>query len=580
MKLTLAKTAGFCMGVRRAVDMVLDASNRTDGPVYTYGPLIHNSQVLDILKNKNISILNHIPDKGIGTVLIRAHGIPPNEKKQLISSGYSVIDATCPRVIKVQTIIHKYAQSGYATLILGDADHAEVKGLMGYSQGNGHVIQDIDELKEQPKYPKAIMVAQTTQNYDLFFKASEYIEANHAHYLIFNTICDSTSKRQAEVKEIAKDSDAVVVVGGKNSGNTQRLTQVVRQQGIPAFHIETEEELPVNKFRSYQRVGITAGASTPNWIINCVCHQLEDLSSTQKGFFLKLGQTIQQNLLLTNIFVGFGAGCLAFACMCMQGIQPVFQQVMMAFLYVLSMHTLNNYISRKAERYNFPYRAIFYEKFSIPLLVMAFSAGLSGLFIAFFQGKVAFIVLLTMSILGMAYKVKIFPPGISLLSNIQKIQDIPGSKTILIAIAWGVVTSILPSITAHGYITLSSLSVFIWSMGLVFTRSAFFDLLDIQGNRIVGQETIPGLLGERKTMQLLRFLSIILFLCGPAFYFFGLTHVISVFVSTSAIMFFYFLKFNEKKHLLSGARLHFFVESQFVVCGIMAWIPWYFIKDI
>ncbi|KPA09590.1 hydroxymethylbutenyl pyrophosphate reductase [Candidatus Magnetomorum sp. HK-1] len=580
MKLTLARTAGFCMGVRRAVDMVLDASNRTDGPVYTYGPLIHNSQVLDILKNKDITILQHFPEKGTGTVLIRAHGVPPNEKKQLILSGFSVIDATCPRVIKVQTIIHKYAQSGYATLILGDADHAEVKGLMGYTQDNGHVVQNINELKDLPEYPKAIMVAQTTQNLDLFFKASEYIESKLAHYLIFNTICDSTSKRQAEVKDIAKESDAVVVVGGKNSGNTQRLTQVVRQQGIPAYHIETEDDLPVEEFRSYQRVGITAGASTPNWIINRVCQRLEALSSKQRGFVPKIGQAIQQTLLLTNLFVGFGAGCLAFACMCMQGIQPIFQQVMMAFLYVLSMHTLNNYISRKAERYNFPYRAAFYEKFRIPLLIMAFSAGLSGLFLAYFQGKVAFVVLLTMSVLGMAYKVKIFPPGISFLYNIQKIQDIPGSKTILIAIAWGVVTSILPCIAANGYITVSAIFVFMWSMGLVFTRSAFFDLLDMQGNRIVGQETLPGLLGEKTTMQLLRFLSIILFLCGPTFFFFGLTHVVSVFVSISAIIFFYFLKIYEKKRMLSGARLHFFVESQFVICGIMAWIPWWLIRNL
>ncbi|MBF0449518.1 MAG: 4-hydroxy-3-methylbut-2-enyl diphosphate reductase [Candidatus Magnetomorum sp.] len=575
MKLTLARTAGFCMGVRRAVDMVLDASNRADGSVYTYGPLIHNSQVLDILKNKGISVLDYLPESGNGTVLIRAHGVPPSETKQLEVAGFSVIDATCPRVIKVQTIIHKYAKAGYDTLILGDADHAEVKGLMGYTHGKGHVVQNLDELQKLPEYSQAIMVAQTTQNHDLFSNASTYLESCHPHYLLFNTICDSTSKRQVEVKDIAKESDAVVIVGGKNSGNTQRLTQIVQQQGIPAYHIETEDDLPEQEFQSYQRVGITAGASTPNWIINRVCHRLEALSSTQQGLILKSWQSIQQTLLLTNLFVGLGAGCLAFACMCMQGIPPVFQQVMMAFLYVLSMHTLNNYISRKAERYNYPYRAAFYEKFRLPLLTMAFSAGLAGLILAYYQGPVAFIILLTMSILGMAYKVRILPPGMTVLYNIQKIQDIPGSKTILIAVAWGVVTSILPSISANGSITFSSLSVFMWSTGLVFARSAFFDLLDIQGNRIVGQETLPGLLGEKRTMKLLRILSITLFLCGPIFYFFGLTHVTSVFVCISSILFYYFMQVFEKKRLLSGTRLNFFVESHFIVCGIMAWIPWW-----
>jgi 4-hydroxy-3-methylbut-2-enyl diphosphate reductase len=573
MKLTLAKTAGFCMGVRRAVDMVLDASNRSDESVYTYGPLIHNSQVLEILKNKGIYILDQIPEKGQGTVLIRAHGVPPQDKLYLSQVGFNVIDATCPRVIKVQTIIHKYAKSGFNTLILGDVDHSEVKGLLGYTHGNGHVIESISDLKKLPEFSQAILVAQTTQNHDLFSQAANYIESNHPHYLIFNTICDSTSKRQAEVKEIANYSDAVVVVGGKNSGNTKRLAQIVQQQNIPSYHIETEEEIPEIEFNGYQHVGITAGASTPNWIINRVCHHLETVSSTQSGGFLKSLQAFQQALLFTNLFVAFGAGCLAFASMCMQGISPVFEQVMMAFLYVLSMHTLNNYISRKAERYNYPYRAAFYEKYRIPLLIMAFTAGMSGLLLAFFQGIAAFVTLLTMSILGMAYKVTLFPSGITSF-RIQKIQDIPGSKTILIAIAWGMVTTILPAITKLGMISTETLVVFIWSTGLVFSRCAFFDLLDIQGNRIVGQETLPGLLGERKTMRMLRFLSICLFLWGGILYIFGLTHMTTVFVACSALLFFYLLQYYEKKHLVSNMRLHFFVESHFIVCGILAWGPW------
>jgi len=574
MKLTLAKTAGFCMGVRRAVDMVLDASNRTDSRVCTYGPLIHNSQVLEILKNKGIFILDHIPEKGQGTVLIRAHGVPPQDKRFLEQAGFNVIDATCPRVIKVQTIIQKYANSEFNTLILGDMDHSEVKGLMGYTQGKGHVIQSFSDLINLPEFSKAILVAQTTQNHDLFSQVSAYLESNLSHYLIFNTICDSTIKRQGEVKEIAKHSDAVVVVGGKNSGNTKRLAQIVDQQNIPSYHIETEDELPVIEFNNYQRVGITAGASTPNWIINRVCHHLETMSSTQSGSLLKSFQGFQQTLLFTNLFVAFGAGCLAFASMCMQGIEPVFEQVMMAFLYVLSMHTLNNYTSRKAERYNYPYRAAFYEKNRVALLLMAFTAGMSGLTLAYFQGIAAFVILLTMSVLGMTYRIKLFPSGVTAY-NIQKIQDIPGSKTILIAIAWGIVTSVLPSITINGAISTETMIVFIWSTGLVFARCAFFDLLDIQGNRIVGQETLPGVLGEDQTMFMLRFLSMGLFLWGFIFYLSGFAKITIVFVGCSAILFYYLLNFYEKNHLVSNMRLHFFVESHFIVCGILALIPWW-----
>jgi len=569
MKLTLARTAGFCMGVRRAVDLVLDASNRAEGPVHTYGPLIHNSQVLDILKNKGISILDHIPENGQGTVLIRAHGVPPQEKKQLEDIGFSVIDATCPRVIKVQTIIHRYAQSDYHTLILGDIDHSEVKGLMGYTQGKGHVIQNIADLKSLPKFPKAILVAQTTQNHDFFSQVSDYLESHLAHYLIFNTICDSTSKRQVEVKEIAKQSDAVVVVGGKNSGNTRRLAEIVQQQGIPSYHIETENDLPDQELENFQHVGITAGASTPNWIINRVCHHLETMSSKKWG---SLFQSFQQALLFTNLYVALGAGALAFACMCIQGIPPHFQHAMMAFLYVLSMHTLNNYISRKAERYNYPYRAMFYERYRFPLLALAFISGMLGLLLAFFQGMTAFTILLAMSIMGMAYKVSLIPAGLTKY-HIQKIQDIPGSKTILIAIAWGVVTSILPAIAYTHQVTVASLVVFTWSTGLVFVRCAFFDLLDIQGNRIVGQETLPGLLGENRTMLLLKFMSIGLFIWTFVFYMLSQIYITAVFVGFSAILFLFFIRFYEKKSVVSSTWLHLIVESHFIVCGFLAWIP-------
>ena len=133
MKIVIAKTAGFCMGVRRAVEMVLDAPNKLEKPIYTYGPLIHNPHVLNLLEEKGVTVLNEIPDHGFGTVLIRAHGVPPRTKKDLKTAGFKVIDATCPRVIKVQTIIRKHAKQGYASIIIGDKQHPEVIGLLGFA---------------------------------------------------------------------------------------------------------------------------------------------------------------------------------------------------------------------------------------------------------------------------------------------------------------------------------------------------------------------------------------------------------------------------------------------------------------
>jgi len=192
MKIVIAKMSGFCMGVRRAVEMVLDAPERHPGPICTYGPLIHNPQVLEVLEAKSIATLDAIPDCGAGTVLIRAHGVPPETKKRLKASGFKVIDATCPRVIRVQSIIRKHAKQDHAVIIIGDKDHPEVVGLLGYAGAHGYVATGVEELERLPSFEKAILVAQTTQNTGLFRTVKEWVNRRHPHYKVFETICDST----------------------------------------------------------------------------------------------------------------------------------------------------------------------------------------------------------------------------------------------------------------------------------------------------------------------------------------------------------------------------------------------------
>lgn len=214
MKITIAKTAGFCMGVRRAVDMVLDAANTSDTPIYTYGPLIHNPQVLEMLETKGIFRLDTIPEKGTGLVLIRAHGVPPEDETALKKAGFSVINATCPRVVRVQMIIRKFAQKGYATIIIGEENHPEVKGLLGYAQGNGHTVTAMDQFTALPVFENAVVVAQTTQNTALYGEIKAFCAAHRPHYKVFDTICGSTERRQQEVRHLAATHDAVIVVGG------------------------------------------------------------------------------------------------------------------------------------------------------------------------------------------------------------------------------------------------------------------------------------------------------------------------------------------------------------------------------
>jgi 4-hydroxy-3-methylbut-2-enyl diphosphate reductase len=568
MKILIAKKAGFCMGVRRAVEMVLEAPNKHENPICTFGPLIHNPQVLDLLREKDISTLEHIPEYATGTVLIRAHGVPPQTKQNLKKAGFKIIDATCPRVIKVQTIIRKHAQKKYASIIIGDKDHPEVIGLLGYAEGKGFVVDNLDDLDSLPSFEKAIIVAQTTQNILFFEEIKIWANNKFPHYKIFDTICDSTAKRQAEVQNLANSVDAVIVVGGQNSGNTKRLAEISKKTGKPTYHIETESEIDVDALSEVKCIGITAGASTPNWVIKKIYRTLEALPYKKKHGLQRVIFSIQRVLLLTNIYVSIGAGCLCYACIKIQGITNNLNHVLISMLYVLSMHIFNNLIGTKADRYNDPDRSAFYNKNKILLAFLAFAAGGIGLMTAYSVGWIPFLILFVMSITGLSYNLRLIPKRFA-YDKYRRLRDIPGSKTVLIAMAWGIVTSVLPRLSVSGNIHLNTAIIFLWSLSLVFVRTAFFDILDMQGDRIVGKETIPILLGEKRALRLLKTILVINF---------GILFISSAFQLISSLGFvllicpafiFIMLSAHERGYMLPGIRLEFLVESNFVMAGVV-----------
>ncbi|QTA90666.1 4-hydroxy-3-methylbut-2-enyl diphosphate reductase [Desulfonema magnum] len=571
MKILIAKTAGFCMGVRRAVEMVLDAPRKHETPIFTYGPLIHNPQVLGLLKEKGITVINDIPDQGNGTVLIRAHGVPPQAKDKLGKAGFTVVDATCPRVIRVQTIIKKHANQGYETIIIGDRDHPEVIGLLGYAEEKGHVAGTLKDLEALPAFDKAIIVAQTTQNTVFFESVKKWGLQKFPHYKIFNTICDSTEKRQNEVKELTASVDSMIVVGGHSSGNTQRLAEIAQLSGKPAYHIETEAELDMKAIASVRTIGITAGASTPNWIIKRIYRALETLPLNKGQHWHRFFFALRRTLLLTNIYVSLGAGCLCYACSKLLGIPNYYSYVFIAMLYVQAMHIFNNLTGREADHYNDPERAFFYSKYKWPLAILAFLAGAAGLIKACFMGVFPFLILLFMSVMGLSYNLTLIPEKIS-DGNYRRIRDIPGSKTVLIAVAWGIVTSVFPSLSVSGEIDLGTILVFTWATGMVFVRSAFFDILDMQGDRVVGKDTIPILLGEKRTLGLLKSVLMIITLI---LIFSSAFHIISRLGFTLAIcpIFMYLIvSAHERGYMLPGIRLEFLVETHFVLAGIITFI--------
>ncbi|MEA3427968.1 MAG: 4-hydroxy-3-methylbut-2-enyl diphosphate reductase [Thermodesulfobacteriota bacterium] len=573
MKILIAKTAGFCMGVRMAVELALNAPGKHKEPIYTYGPLIHNPHVLTLLREKGISILDHIPEHGTGTVIIRAHGVPPQTKESLEKAGFNVIDATCPRVIKVQNIIHKHAESGYSSIIIGDQDHPEVIGLLGYAMENGYVVDSIKDLDSLPIFDKAIIVAQTTQSTFLFEEVKKWAADKFPLYKIFDTICDSTSKRQAEVKRMAEFVDAIIVVGGRNSGNTKRLARIATQSGKPAYHIEEETELDLKRLKSAQCIGITAGASTPRWMIKRVYRALEALPFKKEQAWRRIIFSIQRLLLLTNIYVSLGAGCLCYACAKLQGIGITFPHIFISILYIQSMHILNNLTGNKADLYNDPVRASFYSKNKLFLAILSFVAGGAGLITAYTMGLMPFLFLLVMSIMGLSYNLRLIPDCFTGV-RYRRIRDIPGSKTILIALAWGIVTSLFPFLSVSGKIDAGSALVFIWATCIVFARTAFFDILDMQGDRIVGKETIPILLGEKSSLRLLKGMLIIiiavLFLSSAFHIISSLGFILAV---TPLSMLLVFSSY-ERGYMLPGIRLEFLVETHFILTGIITllWI--------
>ena len=562
------------MGVRRAVEMVLDAPDQYTKPIFTYGPLIHNPQVLNLLQSKDIKVLDEIPDRGSGTVLIRAHGVPPTAKQKLKEAAFNVIDATCPRVIKVQTIIRKHAKKNYAVIIIGDKNHPEVIGLLGYARDNGYVVGSMEELEALRAFDHAIIVSQTTQNARLLESVINWAAKTHPHYKIYNTICDSTERRQAEVQRLAEAVDAVIVVGGHNSGNTRRLAEIARQTGKPTYHIESESELAsmdTSVLASARHIGITAGASTPNWIIKKVYRALETLQVKRTQNWRRILFGLQQTLLLTNIYVSLGAGCLTYAVAKLQGFSQFFPYVLISMLYVQSMHIFNHLTGNKSDQYNDPERAKFYQNYKLLLIVLALAAGGAGLVIAYSLGLFPLLLLLIMSLLGLSYNLR-FVPKRFVGFRYRRIKDIPGSKTLLIAIAWGIVTAALPPLSLTGKASWIAGIIFLWTAGIVFVRTAFFDILDMQGDRIVGKETFAILLGEKRSMRLLKNMLIGLIAALILLSFFHLISYLGLVLIGWPIFFLLLLSAYERGVLLPSIKLEFLVETNFILAGVAAFL--------
>ena len=274
MEVILAKSAGFCFGVKRAVDKVYQQTEEKNGKIYTYGPIIHNEEVVKDLEKRGVCVIETqeaLKDCKDGTVVIRSHGVGKEVYDLLKRENISYVDATCPFVLKIHRLVEKYSNDNCHVVIIGNEEHPEVQGIRGWSS-NPEETTVISNLQEAQNFTlktdkKICVVSQTTFNNKKFKELVEIITEKGYDIIVLNTICNATQERQAEARKIAANVDAMIVIGGKTSSNTQKLFEICKKECENTCYIQTLKDLDLSKLQSINSVGITAGASTPNKII-------------------------------------------------------------------------------------------------------------------------------------------------------------------------------------------------------------------------------------------------------------------------------------------------------------------------
>lgn len=272
MEITVAKSAGFCFGVQRAVDSVYKELEENSGKIYTFGPIIHNEQVVEDLNKKGIEVIDTVEQlKEIkeGTVVIRSHGVAKEIYDILEQQKLKMVDATCPFVKKIHNIVLDESNNGKTIIIIGNDNHPEVEGIKGWVNGEVIVINKEEQIEKLslPEQTKACIVSQTTFNHNKFKYLVEIIRKKGYDITVVNTICNATHVRQVEARKISSKVDGMIVIGGKNSSNTQKLYDICRNECKNTFYVQTVKDLNLHELKSLKSIGITAGASTPKNII-------------------------------------------------------------------------------------------------------------------------------------------------------------------------------------------------------------------------------------------------------------------------------------------------------------------------
>ncbi len=498
MSVTVARTAGFCWGVRRAVDRVVTEIKKGDAPFRVYGPLVHNPQVIEALRDRGVATCSEPWDEAGGTLFLRTHGVTVEERERLSRLDLRLKDLTCPRVGRALSISMKMASRGYDVLIFGDPGHHEVKAILSAAGASGRVISSVDQVGELPELEKPFLLSQTTQNTREFIELLEALRRRWPGIEFAETICDSTAKRQKELRELMDKADAVVIVGGRNSANTGRLASIAGESGLPVFRVETHDELDPEALSGYRRVLLSAGASTPEWSIRKVRERLLEIQGQSSGAgWIRSGF---RNLVFSGAHIPLIALFLALAQGATIGGHGWARAGLAAGFLLWSFTSFTAVLECRRITITSQKRQEFIRGHEGAMLFLA-GAGLALAVVVSWGLGTAWMVWTAVAVLScILYAL----PLIRENQFFDLLRRIPGSREVLFTVAWGFLVCVLPSVILAGMDFGPRLLVWPVSLAfLFFSRSLLIDLVDLQGDALLGMDTLPIHLGAARCRAIL-----------------------------------------------------------------------------
>ncbi len=513
------------------MDLALETARQKDGPVFTQGPLIHNTQATDFLRSRGIKIADENNLPAAGTLIIRAHGVSPALYQKLAESGLEIIDATCPHVVASQKRIQKYSAEGYEIILAGDPNHPEMQGLAGHATTPVYQISSVEDAQNVHPAGKVILIAQTTFHQKLYAEITDVLKQRFPDIVVFNSICNATEERQNEARHLAEGADALVVVGGKHSANTTRLAEIGRQTGKPTFHIETSEELNPDDFKHIHTVAVTAGASTPGWITEQVISRLSCINEQGASGRVKM---CLRWLVQSYAFTAIGTIFLTLAIGAMvKNPFPRWFALVMTATYVFTAYVFNRKSPANVPQENLSPTDRFLRKNRFTLKLAATLSLAICLLCAWQLSQNALEGLAIACAGAIIYSIRILPHRF----RYRRIKDLPASKDLFVAAAWACVLSGAVAVSGEQAsewegMLLSAIPVFI----LILSRTILLDLHDIDGDRMIGRETLPVLLGKQNALRLAFGLETILFLYLATLYLLRYTMIRSDFTLLLCIL--------------------------------------------